>query len=281
VKIRQLRVIRVLKFTSLHHFITPSLYHLTVSMNALYPSAFARFYDLIYSKVRPDVDTAYFLNKMKEAKGAVLEVGTGTGRFFLQALEKGADVYGIDISPAMLDILKSRIDKKEHYRISLQDIRDFDTGFPFSLVIAPFRVFMHLAETADQLKALNHVYDQLVEGGTFIFDLYIPAPALLASGMNEKMDFEGEFEPGNVIRRYVTSHSDLITQINHLSMRFDWNEGEKTFSETWNSELRFFFRFELEYLLTQSKFSNWSIFGDYSERPLSTESREFVVVCKK
>ena len=99
--------------------------------------------------------------------------------------------------------------------------------------------------------------------------------------MNEAMDFEGEFEPGNVVRRFVTSHSDLITQVNHLSMRFDWNEGEKNFSETWNSELRFFFRFELEYLLQQSKFKTYSIFGDYRENPLSADSRDFVVVCRK
>lgn len=250
-------------------------------MDTIYPTAFARFYDLIYSKVRSDVDTDYFLKKMIEAKGAVLEVGTGTGRFFLKALKEGADVYGIDISPAMLDILKSKIDEKDHNRISLQDIRDFRTGFLFSLVIAPFRVFMHLVETADQIKALNHVYDQLVEGGTFIFDLYIPDPGLLASGMDEKMDFEGEFEPGNVIRRFVTSHSDLITQVNHLTMRFDWNEGERTFSETWNSELRFFFRYELEYLLRQSKFKNFSIFGDYQENPLTGVSRDFVVMCRK
>ncbi|TRZ75899.1 MAG: hypothetical protein D4R97_01765 [Bacteroidetes bacterium] len=78
-----------------------------------------------------------------------------------------------------------------------------------------------------------------------------------------------------------TSHSDLVTQVNHLSMRFEWNEGENTFSETWNSELRFFFRYELEYLLTQSKFKSFSIFGDYKGNPLSCESRDFVVVCRK
>jgi hypothetical protein len=148
-------------------------------------------------------------------------------------------------------------------------------------VVAPFRVFMHLIETADQLIALNHIYDHLVDGGRFIFDLYIPDPGLLASGMNEVMDFEGEYEPGNVVRRFVTSHSDLVTQVNHLSMRFDWNEGEKTFSETWNSQLRFFFRFELEYLLQKSKFKTYSIFGDYQENPLSGDSRDFVVVCRK
>ncbi len=78
-----------------------------------------------------------------------------------------------------------------------------------------------------------------------------------------------------------TSHSDLVTQVNHLSMRFEWNDGENTFFETWNSELRFFFRYELEYLLPQSKFKSYSIFGDYKGNPLSGDSKEFVVICRK
>ncbi|MCX6248707.1 MAG: class I SAM-dependent methyltransferase [Bacteroidetes bacterium] len=250
-------------------------------MDSPYPSCFARFYDLIYSKIRPDIDTDFFLSRIKSAKGPVMEVGTGTGRFFLEALKQGADIYGIDISPAMLDVLNARLGETEKSRVGLQDIRNFDTGFRFILVLAPFRVFMHLANTVDQLIALNHVYDQLLEGGSFIFDLYIPNPALLSSGMNEVMDFEGEYTPGNFVRRFVTSHSDMISQINHLTMRFDWNDGKLNFSETWNSELRFFFRYELEYLLQQSKFNSWSIFGDYHENPLSATSKEFVVVCRK
>ena len=250
-------------------------------MNDLYPPVFARFYDLIYAKIRSGVDTGFFLNKMKRAEGPVLEVGVGTGRFFLEALKENVDVYGIDISPAMLEILDKHLDEKHHNRINLQDIRNFDLGFPFRLVIAPFRVFMHLIDTSDQIKALNHVYDQLEIGGSFIFDLYIPAPRLLDSGLDNFMDFEGEYEPGNFIRRFTTSHSNLITQVNHLSMRFDWNEGEKIFSETWHSEMRFFFRYELEYLIKQSKFRSFSIFGDYNENPLTEKSKEFVVFCKR
>jgi SAM-dependent methyltransferase len=146
----------------------------------LYPSFFARFYDLIYASVRSDVDTDYFLKKMKESSGKILEVGVGTGRLFLEGLKNGVDIYGIDISPEMLEILNRKVDKTEHFRVSHQDIRDFDLGFPFSTILAPFRVFMHLIETNDQIKALNHVYDQLEEDGSFIFDLYVPAPKLLA-----------------------------------------------------------------------------------------------------
>jgi SAM-dependent methyltransferase len=246
-----------------------------------YPDFFARFYDLIYSRLRSDVDTDYFLERIAASKGPVLEVGTGTGRFFAEALKRGADVYGIDTSQAMLNVLKTKLDNESFARVSQQDIRSFLFPFSFDLIIAPFRVFMHLITKEDQMAALQHVYNNLNSGGIFIFDLYIPNPQLLATGMQDAMDFEGEYAPGNVIRRFVTSDNDLIEQVNHIAMRFEWNEGEKHFSSTWNSELRFFFRHELEYLLRASPFPDWTIYGDYKGSPLTKASREFVVVCRK
>jgi SAM-dependent methyltransferase len=250
-------------------------------MNSLYPPYFARFYDLIYDKIRSGVDTEYFMKKILEAKGPVLEVGTGTGRFFLEARNKGADIYGIDVSPAMLDILASRMDPKDLYRISEQDIRNFSLDIPFRLIIAPFRVFMHLISTEDQIITLNHIHQNLSPGGCFIFDLYIPDPRRLDTGVDNVMDFEGEYEPGRMLRRFTSSSNDLINQVNHVTMRFEWEEDNKVQSETWRSEMRFFFRYELEYLLQQSNFSSYKIYGDFNESPLSKESKEFVVVCRK
>ena len=215
------------------------------------------------------------------ARGPVLEVGTGTGRFFLDARNKGADIYGIDISSSMLDILKSRIHPDDRQRIRLQDIRSFTFGIPFELVIAPFRVFMHLLTVEDQLTALKCVHDNLVPGGCFIFDLYIPKPALLATGMDNVMDFEGEYEPGRILRRFSSSSSDLISQVNQVTMRFEWNEDGKEHSETWKSEMRFFLRYELEYLLQKSPFRSFELFGDFHESPLSKDSKDFVIICRK
>ncbi|MCX6251907.1 MAG: class I SAM-dependent methyltransferase [Bacteroidetes bacterium] len=248
-------------------------------MTTLYPQFFARFYDLIYSHIRSGVDTDYFLKKISEANGPVLEVGTGTGRFFIEALNQGADIYGIDISPSMLDILRSRIDKKDQHRISLQSITGFTLDKKFALVIAPFRVFMHLTTVQEQIAALNHVYDYLEEGGLFIFDLFVPNPGLLERGMNEVTDFEGENAPGETVRRITSSHSDIVNQITHVTFRFEWSEKGKVQSETWNTELRLFFRYELEHLLTMSKFTDFRIFGDYHERPLTIGSKDFLVVC--
>lgn len=250
-------------------------------MDFEYPGFFARFYDLIYDRIRSEVDSQYYLGKILEAQGPALEIGVGTGRIFTEALNRGADIYGIDISPAMIDILKSRIDPCHHSRISIQNMLDFDMGRKFRLIIAPFRVFMHLMEVHEQVKALDHIHSQLEDGGRFIFDLFIPNPKILSDGLNDVLDFEGEYAPGETVKRYVSAHCDMISQVNHISMRFEWTEEGYSFSETWDSQMRLFYRYELEHLLGRSKFRETNIFGDYYENPLSEGSKDFVAVCRR
>lgn len=246
-----------------------------------YPDFFARFYDLIYHQVRDGVDNQFFLDKIKNTPGKVLEVGTGTGRLFTEALENGADIYGIDLSPAMLDILKSKLSHDLQSRISLQNIIDFKSDFRYDLIIAPFRVFMHLTTKQEQLKALKNVYDHLNPGGEFIFDTFIPDLKMLLTGIEGVKDFESEFEPGNMMSRTVTSKPDLINQVLNLVFVIEWNEGEQHFRKEWKSVMRYYFRFELEHLIERSPFESYRIAGDFDGNDLSNESKEFIVTCTK
>jgi len=118
-----------------------------------------------------------------------------TGRFFVDALKRGADAYGIDISKNMLERLKSKIPAQDHRRLWVHDAVTMHLPLKFSLIIAPFRVFSHLKEVEDQVKCLNSVWDHLEPGGRFIFDVCVPDFRLL-EGMHNHPDFEGEYEPG-------------------------------------------------------------------------------------
>lgn len=250
-------------------------------MDEEYPEYFARFYDLIYHQIRDGVDNKFYLGKIKNTKGKVLEVGTGTGRLLTAALETGADVYGIDISHSMLDFLKTKLPPEHRKRISLQSIVDFKLDTKFDLIIAPFRVFMHLTEKEDQLKALDNVYDHLNKDGQFIFDVFVPALQPLITGLDNVIDFEGEYEPGNRVKRIVSTNPDLINQIINITFRFEWNEGSSNYNQEWKTPLRFFFRFELEHLIESSKFNKYHIAGDFQENELKKDSKEFVLTCTK
>jgi len=246
-----------------------------------YPVYFARFYDLIYHHLRDGDDSRFYFEKIMNTSGSVLEAGSGTGRLLTEALENGADIYGIDVSPAMLDILRAKLSPENQKRISLQNIVDFRLDKKFDLIIAPFRVLMHLTEKEDQMKALDNVYDHLNNNGLFIFDVFVPALKPLISGLENVTDFEGEYEPGNRVKRVVSTKPDLINQIINITFRLEWNEGGTNFTREWETPLRYIFRFELEHLIERSKFRTYTIEGDFAGSALSNDSKEFVVTCIK
>jgi SAM-dependent methyltransferase len=250
-------------------------------MDYTYPDFFARFYDVIYNHLRNEADHDYFMNKFLKADGPVLEVGVGTGRFFIEALNKGANIYGIDFSPTMIDVLKKKLPEKEHFRIEIQNICNMQSEKKFYLIVAPFRVIMHLLTIEEQLKALNNMYFHLIPGGRFIFDLFVPNLKMLAEGVESMNDFTGEYEPGKKLQRFTTMHADPVNQISHVTFKFVWQEEGRELSRSWSTSLKFFFRHELEHLLFRSDFKDYKIFGDFAENDLAPESKEFVVICTR
>ena len=250
-------------------------------MTHLYPKNFARFYDLIYHQQRDSVDNEYFLNEISQTKGKILELGVGTGRLFVNALKEGADIYGIDISQSMLEVLNKKLTKEQRKRISLQNITDFSFDFKFDLIIAPFRVVMHLLEKEKQIRAINNVFEHLNENGRFIFDVFVPDLSQLISGIDNYTDFEGEHGYGRIIKRTISTKPDLINQIIHIKFRLEWNEDNELKHDEWNMSLRFFFRYELEHLVERSHFNIYKILGDYHGNELNQKSKDFIIVCHK
>jgi ubiquinone/menaquinone biosynthesis C-methylase UbiE len=246
-----------------------------------YPKNFARFYDTIYHNMRDAVDNEYFQNEIQRSGGKILEIGVGTGRLFINALNQGADIHGLDISESMLEILYKKLQRDQHYRISQQNIINFSFDFKFNLIIAPFRVIMHLLNIEEQIKAIDNVYNHLNSNGRFIFDAFIPDLNQLIKGINNQMDFEGEYDSGQKIRRFVSTSPNLINQTIQVNFHLEWEEKNELKHDDWILPLRFFFRYELEHLLERTKFEKYKIYGDYKGSELNKESKDFIVICQK
>jgi hypothetical protein len=163
----------------------------------------------------------------------------------------------------------------------LQNIVDFRFDWKFSLIIAPFRTFMHLITEQEQVSALENVYDHLEAGGVFIFDAFIPNMNLLQNGIKDFTDFENEVEPGLTLRRIVNARSNLAERITYINFRFEFDRQGQVESHEWKSCLRVFFRWELENLLNKGPFASYKIYGDYKGNPVGLNSKDFVVVCNK
>ena len=129
-------------------------------------------FGLLYDSVplyqaRKDVD--FYVAEAKAAQGGVLEVGCGTGRILLPIARAGSSIVGIDSSRQMLARCRAKLaaesaEVRKRARVEDHEMRDFDLGSRFPLIIAPFRVLQHLTTIDDQLRFLENVARHLAPG---------------------------------------------------------------------------------------------------------------------
>ncbi|MCU0373359.1 MAG: class I SAM-dependent methyltransferase [Ignavibacteria bacterium] len=248
---------------------------------AEYPGFFAKYYDFIYGKIRSNADVDFYLKQINQTAGKVLEVGTGTGRILVEARKSGADIYGIDSSTAMIEVLRGKLPDYEHNRVFVKDARYVNLGIEFDLIIAPFRMFQHLIDIEDQLLFLNNMYNHLKPGGRFIFDVFVPDSAIISNGIDNEVVFDGEYSPGTRLTMRTSSYSDISKQISDITMEFLLDSGEGIQDEKWNSKIRYFYRYELENLVRLSKLKLLNIYGDFRRGEITEDSEDYLVVCEK
>jgi len=130
--------------------------------------SFARFYDTLMDDPQPKsgrVLTA--IEKYLPEALSLLELGCGTGSI-LAGLTTLPSLTGLDRSPEMLAIAQAKVPSA---RLIEADIASFDLDERFDVVICVFDTLNHLPSFDLWTDLFGHVYDHLVEGGLFVFDV--------------------------------------------------------------------------------------------------------------
>jgi SAM-dependent methyltransferase len=193
--------------------------------NYYYNKTMVNFYDVFNAGYNED--KKFYLDKIRNAGGPVLEIGCGTGRIFCEALKVGADIYGIDQSELMLERLKEKIDTGEYHRVMLINVLEYKPGRKFKLIIAPFRMFMHILTVEDQLRFMKNVYESLDVNGEFAFNVFNPDINRIQRVLKKNLRFEGEYIPSRILKFYDSSKPDLLNQCQHVTFRFEWDDNGK------------------------------------------------------
>jgi SAM-dependent methyltransferase len=98
--------------------------------------------------------------------GPVLDLGCGTGRVALDLAEHGVPVVGLDIDEVLLDELRRRAGGLPVETVRA-DVRDFDLGRRFPVVLAPMQTVQLLGGPAGRADFLRCAKAHLEPGGIF------------------------------------------------------------------------------------------------------------------
>jgi len=129
--------------------------------------------DLYDSYVPVDFDIPFYKEFCK-GYGSVLELMCGTGRISLPLLMDGCDITCVDYSRGMLDVFRSKLPDGCRPKIYSQDISELDIDGKFDLAMVPFNSITEIVDKGKRQKAIQRIYEHLVEGGTFFCTLYNP-----------------------------------------------------------------------------------------------------------
>jgi len=237
----------------------------------------AKVYDLIYEKYKDDID--FYRKEARKAKDKVLEIACGTGRIYLELLKDGVDAYGIDISQNMLKILKKKAkDLGLKSKVKKADMRNFKFDTKFSLIIIPFRSFLHTLTTEDQIKTLKNIKRHLKIDGRLILNFFFPNPEIILKtyGKEQKEIIKTKNKKYTLINKsyFVDEPNQIIEFINILKEknRTIWKD---------KFQLAFIYKREFELLLRLTGFKKWKVYGGFNYEPLKSYKQEMVWIIEK
>jgi len=242
----------------------------------------AQFYDGAYgdsSLARGD--EAFYENLAIESGGPVLELGCGTGRALLPIASQGIDCSGIDLSPAMLEQFRQKR-KASTVRLSCASMDAFDLGERrFKLIFSAFRAFQHLDTVEQQLACLSSVRAHLEPCGVFAFDVFNPRLERMAVDAEPELLDTSFTNERNEVKRYVSVTRHRVKQLIYVTFRYVEESATGPVKETKvNFTMRWFWRYELEHLLSRAGFTDVAIYGDFDRSPVGPDSSDLIVVAR-
>jgi SAM-dependent methyltransferase len=242
---------------------------------------FARYYDADFRDYHDDLP---FLREFaRRTGGPLLELMCGTGRVLLPLAQAGFEVTGVDLSPAMLELARRRVESAGlGSQVTLIEGDATSVELPantFNLAFVAVNSFMHLQTTSEQLALLASVRRALTRKGLLVIDLFNPDPReMLREDNRLLLDREYELD-GCWVQKFIAIDTDSSAQTSAITYMYDETDRDGRLSRRiMRFTLRWLYRYELEHLLARTGFMIRSIYGSYDLDPYLGESPRLIAV---
>lgn len=123
---------------------------------------------------RGDETAAVTFLEQLAGPGPALELGIGAGRIALRLAACGIRVDGIDLSPAMVDQLRTR-PGGDQLSVTIGDLADVPVSGAYRLIYVVFNTLFNLLTQEDQVRCFENVAAHLTGDGSFVVEALVPA----------------------------------------------------------------------------------------------------------
>ncbi|MEN3612990.1 class I SAM-dependent methyltransferase [Plantactinospora sp. ZYX-F-223] len=209
------------------------------------------------------------VDRLAELAGAgpALEFAIGTGRVAVPLAERGVPVTGIELSPAMVEQLRTKVDETT-IPVVVGDMATAVTGGKHTLVYLVYNGISNLLSQAEQVACFRNAARHLLPGGRFVIELWVPELRKLPPGQ-QAVVFGTEtgyvgLDTYDLLRQQVVSHH----------FRFDDGRHARVF----RSPHRYVWPAELDLMAQLASFELESRHADWTGSQFTGESRSHVSV---
>jgi SAM-dependent methyltransferase len=232
----------------------------------------AEVYDATYAaKFEPSVLAPMVDMLVELARGGrALEFAVGTGRVALPLSDRGIDVCGIELSPAMADQLSAKRGA-DRVPVTIGDMTSTTVPGAFTLVYLVANTIMNVTTQEEQVAVFANAAAHLQPKGCFVVEVIVPQLRRVPRGevgriFNLEPDHIGIETFDDLVGQIASSHHWIVAdgQLVHHSAPYRY---------VWPSELDLMAR--LAGLRLRARWSGWD------RAPFTSESESQVAVYEK
>jgi SAM-dependent methyltransferase len=232
-------------------------------------SKLAEVYDLGWGDFAESCK-AYIQSTLKEHGpefGNVLDLACGTGTLAIHLARLGHAVLGVDRSPEMIAIARTKAQNVKGVDFTVADIREFSPSSGFDAVLCMFDSLNYLTSLADISASFSLISAILRNDGVFIFDFNRPLVYSAYDGETLRRRVED-----GILRQEL--HYQAANRLARTVFRFPDGDVETHLQRAYELD-------EIEPLLGATGMSLCTCASDFDGGPVSSASERLICVGTK
>jgi SAM-dependent methyltransferase len=219
-----------------------------------YAGFWVEWYDELASGSIHDIEL--YRDLLKNSEQPILELACGTGRMLVEFIKDGMKVDGVDLSPAMLDKCREKLDRAGlKSTLYNQSITDLSLPGKYKTIFITGSSFQHISAMEEAMRALVNISDHLEPGGKFLIDIFIPFDDILDPSHDQLIERWSATKTNQRLVVKKSSDFNFRNQTDHHTYIYELYENDKMInSEEDHVDVKWYGVQEFELMLKQAGF---------------------------